>query len=115
MNRHHILHTRQSWQSREEATYLRQQPLLIPKMDNEVHNELHANCPEVPLLGAYALREVANNFERGSNPIETLCKLIWSIDNASRHPKAHRIERQLARLSASALELQLPYLREGIV
>lgn len=114
IDRHHCLHFRSDWTSRKEAHYLRGRPQHIPHIPRETHVELHANCPQVPLLGFYALREVANNYEQREGVIQSIEALILAIEKAAKSPRAHRIEKELALLAAQALELQLPYIKDGL-
>lgn len=114
-SRHHILFDRHSWCSRQEARYLRGQPLLIPHIDEYIHTELHNNCPIVPLLGYHALIKVASCFEKGSNTLQTLDKLLCCIDDVAGHYKTHYIERDLADLTIESIKLQIPYLKDSQV
>lgn len=111
---HHILFNRQEWTLRPDAESLREQTLLKPKMDREIHNELHRNCPPVPLLGYYALFRVHRDFEVGDDTFETIDNLLGAIELANKSPKSHSIERSLGELTIQAIDLQRPYIREGI-
>lgn len=113
-NHHHILEEKAEWTSRPESKILRQTPILVPEMYVEWHNELHANCPAVPLLGRYALTQVFNEFTPTKNTLTSLDKLLVAIDHASQHKKAHPVERDLGQLTIRALELQRPFLKAGM-
>lgn len=112
---HHIFNTKGQWTSSAEAASLRNQPSLIPKIDREVHNELHANCPAVPLLGYHALMRVNKEFYPQRNTLDSIDDLLLAINSAAKHEKAHHIERSLAQLAAHAIELQIPFIREGLI
>jgi hypothetical protein len=114
-NLHHIMEERAPWTSSPNAIFLRQNPILIPRMEIQTHNELHKHCPEVPLLGRYALQSVVNEFVPTSDTLTSLDELLMCIEHATRHPRAHNIERELGQLTMSALELQKPYLTYGIL
>lgn len=112
---HHILWDRASWTLRKEGAYLRDQPTLVPSIDRDVHNELHRNCPPVPLLGYHALRRTMKLWEPGETPLRSLANLTEAIDASTRTPRAHRLERELAYLTIQALDLQAPYISEGLL
>lgn len=113
ISRHHILHEASAWSSRPDARILRQTPALIPKLDREVHTELHNECAPVPLLGSYALREVAQGFSTTNNTQRDIDQLLLLIEQTRRQPKARSIEKRLAMLTIHAIELQRPYLWQG--
>lgn len=111
---HHILFNRQEWTLRQDAESLREQPLLKPRMEREVHNELHRHCPPVPPLGYYALFRVRRDFEVGSDVFSTMDNLLGAIETANKSPKSHAIERSLGELTMQAIDLQRPFIREGL-
>lgn len=115
IDRHHILHERKGWEARPQGKELRSTPSLVPAMDRETHNALHAACPEVPMLGYYALVRILKTFQPTYDTLDTMDDLLYSINEASKHPKAHDIERQLCQLALQAVDLQRPFVREGIV
>lgn len=114
MSRHHVLHEATAWNSRPDAAKLRGEPTLIPRIDREAHDELHMQCPHVPLLGSYALRSVASLFRPGRDTLDSIDLLLLAIEGGTRHPRAHLIERQLAELSIHAIESQVPILKDAL-
>lgn len=112
-DRHHILHNRQEWELRPEARRLRETRTLVPELDRRVHNEIHAVCPPVPMLGYYALRMIESRFEEGNNTLQSMDNLCRAIDLGADHPRAHRIERGMADLAIQAIELQRPWISQG--
>ena len=114
MSRHHILHERASWNARPEFKQLRGTPSLIPRIDRDVHDDLHANCPAVPILGSYAMRRVNMLFEPSGNTFEDIDRLSSAFDRATRHPRAHQLERDLAGVAIETIRLQIPYLKDGL-
>lgn len=82
----------------------------IYEMDREEHNELHKVCPEVPVLGYHALRNVLDNYYSTSRPESNFDNLLMGIEQASKHYRAHPIERELGLLAVEALELQKPFI-----
>ncbi len=114
MSRHHILHERFAWTARGEAKRLRDTQSLIPRIDRELHDELHLACPHVPLLGSHALQAVNHIFEPTGNTMDDMDGLMSAIERASRHPRAHMIERDLAGLAIEAIDLQRPFIKKGL-
>jgi hypothetical protein len=114
-DRHHILHHRVEWTLRSNAERLRESPPLVPSIPREVHNEIHANCPPVPLLGHHALlRTVASYQPLWGDTMGSMDNLMFAMEQAQQHPRAHPIERDLADLAIQAVDLQRPYIREGL-
>lgn len=111
---HHILHNRQEWSLRPEAQYIREHPSLIPRIPREVHEELHKACPPVPLLGFYALKRTVKMWTPDNFTLASIDNLQFAIEDAAKHEKSHEIESQLAYLAIEALELQKPFIREGL-
>lgn len=113
---HHILHHRQEWTLRPEAAALRESPPLIVEIPRSLHNEIHKNVPPVPLLGHYALFRTL----RAYNPVQgdslaSIDNLLLAIEEAARSPKSHAIEKTLAELAVEAIDLQRPYIKQGII
>ena len=107
---HHILHNRQEWELRPNAKRLRQTPSLIARLERPLHDEIHRECPPVPLLGHYALERTVRLFEAGSTTLESMDNLMLAIEQSSQHPKAHDIEKHLAELAVWAIDLQRPFI-----
>lgn len=114
-NKHHILHHRAEWTVRPEAELLRERPELVPRIDVDVHNELHRIAPPVPLLGCYALRRVNALYEPSFDTIESMDNLMLAIEQAGKHHKAHRVERKMAECAVEALDIQRAILRGNVV
>lgn len=114
-DRHHIVHNRLEWSSRPESSAIRETISLIPRMDRAAHDELHRNCPPIPLLGFHALQRTLSDFHPTHDTFESMDALMKSMEYASHHPKAHPIEKQMALLAIQAVDLQRPYVRAGII
>lgn len=113
---HHILHNRKEWTLRPEARKLRETPSLIPVLGTwAIHKELHDNCPPVPCLGYNGLLQAYKNFEPTDDTFTSVDNLLFAIEKASHHPKAHPVERELAQLAVEAIDLQRPYIKEGLL
>ena len=115
IDRHHILNDRVSWTTRPQGTALREVPSLIPQMDRAYHEELHAACPPVPMLGYYALMIVQSTFNEGHNTLSSMDNLMASIEWAAENPRTHELESELCYLAIRAIDLQRPFIREGMV
>ena len=108
---HHILHHKQVWSLRPQARQLRETPSLIPRIDRDTHEAIHASCPPIPLLGYQALSRTLSRFDPTQDTLQTMGRLQSAIEYSVRHPKAHPIEKELAQLAIMAIDLQKPYLR----
>lgn len=113
-DRHHVLFSRQIWETYEQGASLRGTPALIPSMDREIHTELHKNIPIVPLVGFHALFSVRKEFQTSNDTFKDIARIQSLIEVSNKHPKAHEIEKGMANLAIHALDLQVPYIRAGI-
>lgn len=113
-DRHHVVFGRQEWSGRPESKAIRSTPSLLVTMDREAHNELHRDCPAVPLLGYHALRRVLNTFEPQRDTMRTIESLMSSIEQAADDPRSHIVERRLAELAVWSIDLQRPYVQEQL-
>lgn len=115
MDKHHLLHTRSDWTSNKTAKRLRDTPQLVPRIDRELHNEIHRLAPAVPLLGYHALYRVYRDFEPTSTAWGSAESLMRTIEQASQHPRSHPIESNLAELAVQSIDIQRLILKaEGI-
>lgn len=110
-DRHHLLNPAREWTLRPESKKLRESQGLIIPIDRAVHEEIHTNCPPVPLLGFHALRRTVREFQPHPDHLISIDNLMFAIESASRHPSSHRIESELAMLAVQAIDLQRGYLR----
>jgi len=114
-DRHHILFNRQEWRLRPQAQELREHPSLVPSLDRDVHEELHAACPAVPLLGYNALSKVAKNWYPQRDTLRSMDELMYAIGQAAKHPLMHDIERDQAHLTIEAIHIQKPFVEAGLI
>lgn len=114
-SKHHILHFSTDWTARPQAEYLREQPTLIPRLNQDIHDVVHRVAPGVPLLGPHALMQVAADFVPGRDTLESIDNLLFSIYAAAEHPRAHRIERDLGHLAIEAIILQRDVIRGNVI
>ena len=113
-NRHHILFCRRSFEADMANHYLRNKVGLIVLMDVGIHRELHQDLPEVPPLGRYLASLVRNELKYDPNPLRAVDTFQRAVDTQMEHPRVHRLEREMAELTLAHIDLQLPYIREGI-
>lgn len=110
IDRHHILHHKLEWRLRPDARFLHDQPTLIHRMYREDHDELHENCPPIPLLGYYALIRTVKLWTPGRDTHQSVDNLLFAMSEANKSPKAYDLERDLGELVMQAIEMQRPYL-----
>lgn len=115
MDKHHIMWPRQEHSLRPAGLRLRVTPSLVPKIDREVHTELHRLTPPVPALGYHALNILKRDFQPEGDTIDDLDQLMRRIEEALKRPRAHEIEREMGALTIMALELQKPFIEYGII
>lgn len=114
IDRHHVLHYAKEWRLRPEARDIREHPSLIPALPREVHNSIHEHCPPVPLLGYHALKRVGRLWVPNRDTLQSVDNLLFAIEEAHDDPRCHGIEKSLGFLSMQAIELQRPFLKEGL-
>lgn len=114
-SRHHILETRKDWESNSQASKLRHTHELIPRIDQDAHDSLTLNCPIVPLLGYKALDIVVADFKPGVGTLDSIDKLLISINKVTQTKSIHKIERELAELAMQSIELQIPFIKGNII
>ena len=113
--KHHVLFNKREWEARPQYKDLRNNGGLIVPMEREVHNELHRNVQLVPTLGYHGIMAVHREFYRGRGYIESLDNLMFAVESAKNNERLSGIERGLAGLALEALDLQRPFIIEGVV
>lgn len=112
----HVLFTRRTWESQQDTKKLRGNRWLIVPIDPDVHDEKHEAVSTVPLLDHFTARRVRAIFEPVPNDyIASVESLLFAIEEATLSPKAQEVERRLGELTIFAVEIQLPYLRKGLI
>ena len=113
---HHILETRSDWTSNKLANRLRTVGELMPELWQPAHDSLTRACPIVPLLGYKALELVTADFRPvKDNTMNSIDRLLCTINKVSNNQSMHQIERQLAELAMHSIETQIPYIRGNII
>lgn len=113
-DRHHILFSRKVWQSSELSGGLRSTPSLVPKIDRELHNEIHRQVPLVPMLGYHALARTVRMFYPSGETLQDISRLQIAMEDAVDHPKATRTEKKLAELACYELSVQSYMLKDEL-
>lgn len=113
MDRHHVLFNKREWESRPQYKELRQNAGLIVPIDRDIHNEIHRNVSQVPILGYYGIMAVHREFFRGRTHLDTVDNLLFAIEKAAEYPRLSELDRNLARIALQAVEIQKPLIIEG--
>ncbi len=116
IRRHHLLYTRATWESQSQTASLRRNPNLIFRMHDDPHAELHKAVPTVPVLDHITAGLVAVNFEPVfANKLASVDNLLTQIDKQSTNYNATTIQRELGAVTMHAIEMQKPFIREGLI
>lgn len=110
--KHHLVFYGKEWSLRPEGLWLREQGGLIADLPRPEHDEIHRRVALVPLLGVYALQRVANRYEPTPSLYRNIDNFCLEVERANKHPKAHRLERQLGLLTIEAMQDQKDILKE---
>jgi len=114
IERHHILHEKRQWKSQEPQEALRNAKGMIVPLHHRIHRpELHANSPAVPLLSYHLAKKALDLYIPSPDGVEAILNMEKAILKASEHPRAHKIEQDLARLAIRAMKIQIPYIELG--
>lgn len=112
---HHTQYTRKTMEAVPPLKCLRNNHWNKPPLEDAPHIALHKEIATVPLLDQYTAQAVHREFY----PVEgdyigTLYSLVRTIDQALKHPKVSDLQREVGHLTMMALELQVPFIREGL-
>lgn len=110
-HQHHILFSKNHWNSTPETKTLRQNRSLIVPLELNTHNELHREIVSVPLPSYHIARRVAREFmPYPGDELKTLDQLMSCFDTAITHPRCGPLEAQLGGLIIESLYAQRKYL-----
>jgi hypothetical protein len=116
VNKHHLLFDRAAWRSSDVRVDLRENRWLIPPIDVETHQELHKAVAVVPALDFYTAARVRRDFEAEPGQfMQNMDLLQLAIEDALKHPRSSGLQRDLGALTIQAIELQKPFIEEGLV
>ncbi|MDN5819174.1 MAG: hypothetical protein L0H36_02685 [bacterium] len=84
-------------------------------LDRSVHEQIHRECSQVPLLGHNALELTRLSFiPRIGDTLGSIDSLIMSIEKSKQSLKCPPIDKQLADLAIEAILLQRPLIASDI-
>lgn len=106
IDRHHLLFERSTWASNPQSKRLRSTTSLIPRIDRELHDEIHRQMATVPMLGRQAMFRVVNYFEPTGNTLADIDGLALSIERATKPGHSPEGERLLGELAIDSLMRQ---------
>lgn len=121
--KHHVLFPKGYWTVYPQARELRENPLLLPSLDEARHNELHNSLLMVPPLDNDTLCLILKSFQkyarkqgRDASHVEAVEKLADITEfvgqkRARGTRGAQYLLGEQAILTAETLRYQLPYLR----
>jgi len=113
---HHTLFNRAAWDSHEATRDLRKNRWLIPPLHAENERAIHAEIAVVPLLDPVTALHVRNGFEPvEGNFVATMYSFIDTVESVLKHPKSSTLQRTLGALTAQAVEMQIPYVQDGLI
>ena len=116
MERHHCLYNRFAWTANKDLENLREDRRLIVPLHPDTHRELHQDVSHVPPISYHMARHVLREFAEyePDTYLHNVENLQWSIEHATKHPRADRIEHEVGELAIYALELQKVYVDESL-
>ena len=113
---HHVLFNRNTWRGSQTSKEIRENYWLKVPLDSLAHTALHKAVSVVPLPDRHTIQRVSFSFAPVEGDyIATMHSLIDNIGRASLHPKTQPLERDLAGLAIRAIEMQIPFIEEGLV
>jgi hypothetical protein len=113
---HHIIHYRKLHEATPVHKIFRYKQMgLVALMGADPHRELHSNTPGVPPLDIFAQQRVASIYKPTTDVLLNMELYMRAIEQAMASPKSHSIERQVASLAIHAVDLQRPFVREGLI
>jgi hypothetical protein len=88
---------------------------LVAYMGATEHRALHRDLPAVPVLDIFSIQRLLRVYEPTPDTMQNMDNYMRSIEQVMMSPKSHSIERQVASLAIHAVDLQRPYVREGLL
>ena len=113
--KHHILHHRALHEANRDNKLLRNTLGMIALMDPDAHDELHRACPGVPPLDIWTAQRARTFMVPHPDPLQAIDNYLQAVERATKSPNSHPIERDLAALSIMAVELQIPFIKSGMI
>jgi hypothetical protein len=112
---HHTQFTQATMEAVPALRCLRNNHWNKPPIEDAPHIALHNFIATVPLLDQYSAQRVHRDFVVVEGDyIATLYSLIRTIDQSLRHHRTTELERNVGSLTMQALEMQVPFIKEGL-
>ena len=92
---------------------IREHPNNIYPILREHHEELHRNVIYTPPFPYQVATRVLKNLHMGIDAEDKIDIYIDAVETAVRHPRATRLDTQLASLAINSILAQAPYLIQG--
>lgn len=114
-NRHHVLFPRTIHESTHIGNELRSKSILIPRMDEDIHAELHDEISFVPMLNHYMGSRILKlmNQTRAHSPINGMKNYMLAVENSMEHSKVNELDRQLGRVVIESVGAQIPFVEKS--
>lgn len=116
MRGHHVLFERELWSASSTGRKLRGQPGLRIPMRRDVEDQLHKEIACVPVPNDALGRSILHYYH--DNPldhIDSLYNFIHATQEAMTRPNVRRVEFELGSLIIQSIEMQMPFIKEGII
>ena len=113
-SRHHLLFEGTLWNARKETKALRCMGGSIVRLAAEPHRELHRAVSSVLVPNIYMARHMLANYSPQGDVFRNIDELSRVAESATNHYRATEIDKQLGGLIVMSLQLQKPFIREGI-
>lgn len=113
---HHILHSKRQWRAQEPTRELRENQWLKPPLYDDAHDRLHRAVGVVPLPDHAFAESILNRFKPVyGDYFASVDNLLFAIEGAAIGRHIDGIQRELGHLMIQAIDLQKPFIKEGIV
>lgn len=110
---HHLLFPRRLWEAQKPSKELRSRPELQFALPDDIHEALHRHIGLVPVLGYILSEELLTRYEPNDNQFRSVDNLLLAMNGLALHYRQRPIERDLLRLTETAVDLQRPYIRHS--
>lgn len=112
---HHLCNYAKEWSARPEGLAIRTNNSMIARNMGRVAHELcHYMTAPVPVPEYHSLRYVSQRLPSGLEVLSGIDTYSSLLEEASRHPRAKFVDKQLNELSISAMRAQIPYIKDGM-
>lgn len=114
---HHVNSFKKQWLSQEPTRRLRDEHWLQPPLYDPPHMELHRQNPGgVPVPGDVMARQILRKLiVAPGDYVGTVDRYIRAIDEVCHQRSTDPIQRGIGELMMQAVELQRPFIKEGLV